>query len=69
MFNILDCASVPILIFSAGIGDILLEVVKQDDLVTPNVQVISNFMEFNEEVSKHFAAAVCVFVHETVRGL
>ncbi|XP_071792246.1 cytosolic 5'-nucleotidase 3-like isoform X1 [Asterias amurensis] len=49
MFNILDCASVPILIFSAGIGDILLEVVKQDDLVTPNVQVISNFMEFNEE--------------------
>lgn len=40
---------VPILIFSAGIGDIIKEFLHDAKLLTPNVHVISNFFEFDEK--------------------
>ncbi|XP_038072092.1 cytosolic 5'-nucleotidase 3-like isoform X2 [Patiria miniata] len=50
MFEMLEYYGVPLLIFSAGIGDILLEAIKLENLHSyQNVQVISNFMEFNDE--------------------
>ncbi|XP_022110905.1 cytosolic 5'-nucleotidase 3-like isoform X1 [Acanthaster planci] len=50
MFEMLERCGVPLLIFSAGIGDILLEAIKQENLHSyKNVQVISNFMEFDDE--------------------
>ena len=52
MFQILQIAGVPLLIFSAGIGDILIETIKQENHSFNGVQVISNFMEFNEEVRR-----------------
>uniref|UniRef100_A0A7N6FDJ4 5'-nucleotidase n=1 Tax=Anabas testudineus TaxID=64144 RepID=A0A7N6FDJ4_ANATE len=40
--------SIPLLIFSAGIGDILEEVIRQAGVFHPNVNVFSNYMDFDE---------------------
>lgn len=40
---------VPLLIFSAGVGDILKEAIKQRAHMYSNIHVISNFMDFDEE--------------------
>lgn len=38
---------VPLLIFSAGIGDVLEEVIRQNHVFHPNVNIISNYMDFD----------------------
>lgn len=40
--------SIPLLIFSAGIGDILEEVIRQAGVFHSNVNVFSNYMDFDE---------------------
>nr|XP_020463078.1 7-methylguanosine phosphate-specific 5'-nucleotidase isoform X1 [Monopterus albus] len=40
--------SIPLLIFSAGIGDILEEVIRQAGVFHPNVKIFSNYMDFDE---------------------
>ncbi|XP_005726157.1 cytosolic 5'-nucleotidase 3 [Pundamilia nyererei] len=47
-FDHLHEHSIPLLIFSAGIGDILEEVIRQTEVFHPNVKVISNYMDFDE---------------------
>ncbi|XP_030591583.1 cytosolic 5'-nucleotidase 3-like isoform X1 [Archocentrus centrarchus] len=47
-FDHLHEHSIPLLIFSAGIGDILEEVIRQAGVFHPNVNVISNYMDFDE---------------------
>ncbi|XP_069004743.1 cytosolic 5'-nucleotidase 3-like [Embiotoca jacksoni] len=47
-FDHLHEHSVPLLIFSAGIGDILEEVIRQTGVFHPNVKVFSNYMDFDE---------------------
>ncbi|MEQ2274680.1 5'-nucleotidase, cytosolic III [Xenotaenia resolanae] len=47
-FDRLHEQSIPLLIFSAGIGDILEEVIRQANVFHPNVKVISNYMDFDE---------------------
>ncbi|XP_007577568.1 7-methylguanosine phosphate-specific 5'-nucleotidase A-like isoform X1 [Poecilia formosa] len=45
-----DCLAeqrVPLLIFSAGVGDILEEVIRQNHVFHPNVHIISNYMDFD----------------------
>lgn len=39
---------VPLLIFSAGIGDVLEEVIRQNHVFHPNVNIISNYMDFDQ---------------------
>ncbi|KAJ8019985.1 Cytosolic 5'-nucleotidase 3A [Holothuria leucospilota] len=41
--------NVPLLIFSAGVGDILKEAIRQKAFLYENIFVISNFMDFNTE--------------------
>ncbi|KAM6913678.1 cytosolic 5'-nucleotidase 3-like [Lycodopsis pacificus] len=48
LFDHLYKHSIPLLIFSAGIGDILEEVIRQAGVFHPNVKVISNYMDFGE---------------------
>nr|XP_002131716.1 cytosolic 5'-nucleotidase 3-like [Ciona intestinalis] len=48
MFQILNQNSVPLLIFSAGIADVLMEVLYQKSSFLPNIKVVSNFMKFDE---------------------
>ncbi|XP_020488304.1 cytosolic 5'-nucleotidase 3A [Labrus bergylta] len=47
-FDHLHEHSIPLLIFSAGIGDILEEVVRQAGVFHSNVKVFSNYMDFDE---------------------
>ncbi|KAM4531195.1 cytosolic 5'-nucleotidase 3-like [Odontesthes bonariensis] len=47
-FDHLHEHSVPLLIFSAGIGDILEEVIRQAKVFHSNVNVFSNYMDFDE---------------------
>lgn len=49
MFSHLNDAGVPLLVFSAGIGDILSEAIRQFSQFFPNMHVVSNFMDFDEE--------------------
>ncbi|XP_056152672.1 7-methylguanosine phosphate-specific 5'-nucleotidase-like [Lampris incognitus] len=46
-FDHLAKQQVPLLIFSAGVGDILEEVIRQNNVFHPNVHVISNYMDFD----------------------
>ncbi|XP_040047967.2 cytosolic 5'-nucleotidase 3 [Gasterosteus aculeatus] len=48
LFDHLHEHSIPLLIFSAGIGDILEEVIRQAGVFHPNVKVFSNYMDFDE---------------------
>ncbi|XP_003964935.1 cytosolic 5'-nucleotidase 3 [Takifugu rubripes] len=47
-FDHLHKHNVPLLIFSAGVGDILEEVIRQAGVFHPNVKVFSNYMDFDE---------------------
>jgi len=49
LFSKLKSKSVPILIFSAGMGDILEEVLRHFDVYNDNVKVVSNFFEYDEQ--------------------
>ncbi|XP_063584899.1 cytosolic 5'-nucleotidase 3-like isoform X1 [Penaeus indicus] len=40
---------VPVLVFSAGMGDILEQVLRHFDVYTDNIKVVSNFFKYNEE--------------------
>lgn len=55
-FDHLHKHNVPLLIFSAGIGDILEEVIRQAGVFHPNVKVFSNYMDFDESVSIHLVS-------------
>ena len=50
-FDRLHEHSIPLLIFSAGIGDVLEEVIRQENVFHSNVKVVSNYMDFDETVS------------------
>ena len=51
MFRNLQMQKVPLLIFSAGIGDVIEELLRQRSELFDNMKVVSNFMEFNTQVS------------------
>lgn len=50
-FDRLHKHSVPVFIFSAGLGDVLEEIIRQAGVYHPNVKVVSNFMDFDDNVS------------------
>ncbi|XP_008049387.1 cytosolic 5'-nucleotidase 3A isoform X3 [Carlito syrichta] len=47
-FDKLQEYNIPLFIFSAGIGDVLEEIISQAGVYYPNVKVVSNFMDFDE---------------------
>ncbi|XP_072572608.1 cytosolic 5'-nucleotidase 3 isoform X2 [Paramormyrops kingsleyae] len=47
-FDQLQQRNVPVFIFSAGLGDVLEEIIRQAGVYHPNVKVVSNFMDFDE---------------------
>ncbi|NWR81260.1 5NT3B nucleotidase, partial [Centropus unirufus] len=49
LFEQLHKSSVPLFIFSAGIGDILEEIIRQANVFYSNVNVVSNYMDFDDE--------------------
>uniref|UniRef100_A0A8D2ADX8 5'-nucleotidase, cytosolic IIIB n=1 Tax=Sciurus vulgaris TaxID=55149 RepID=A0A8D2ADX8_SCIVU len=51
-FNTLYRNNVPLFIFSAGIGDVLEEIIRQMKVFHPNIHIVSNYMDFNEDVEE-----------------
>lgn len=51
-FKTLHEQNIPVLIFSAGLGDILEIIMKQNNISYPNIKVISNYMEFDATTGK-----------------
>ncbi|XP_035216810.1 cytosolic 5'-nucleotidase 3-like isoform X2 [Stegodyphus dumicola] len=49
VFKSLHQHNVPLLIFSAGVGDLLKEVLRQKNMLYPNMKIIANFMRFDEK--------------------
>ncbi|XP_077020519.1 7-methylguanosine phosphate-specific 5'-nucleotidase isoform X2 [Tamandua tetradactyla] len=47
-FNTLYRNNIPLFIFSAGIGDILEEIIQQMKVFYPNIHIVSNYMDFDE---------------------
>ncbi|XP_044531542.1 cytosolic 5'-nucleotidase 3A-like [Gracilinanus agilis] len=47
-FDKLKEHNIPVFIFSAGIGDVLEEVIRQAGVYHNNIRVVSNFMDFDE---------------------
>ncbi|KAJ8414349.1 hypothetical protein AAFF_G00052190 [Aldrovandia affinis] len=47
-FDQLQERNVPLLIFSAGVGDVLEEVIRQNSVFHSNVRVFSNYMDFDD---------------------
>lgn len=47
--NDLNKADVPILVFSAGVGDVIDEALHANSLTGDNVKVISNYMTFDSD--------------------
>ncbi|KAJ8919361.1 hypothetical protein NQ315_016453 [Exocentrus adspersus] len=48
-FNSLKDADIPVLVFSAGLGDTVVAVLKHSGVFLPNVEVVSNFLKYNNE--------------------
>ncbi|XP_077297203.1 cytosolic 5'-nucleotidase IIIB [Arctopsyche grandis] len=49
MFTVSNQNDIPILVFSAGMGNAVVSVLECAKIMTPNVNVISNFLNFNDE--------------------
>ncbi|CAH0560045.1 unnamed protein product [Brassicogethes aeneus] len=48
-FDMLYKEEVPVLVFSAGLGDIVKLVLNQKEVLLPNIKIVSNFLKFNSE--------------------
>jgi 5'-nucleotidase len=47
MLESLRTADVPVLVFSAGLGDSVSAVLRYHNALLPNVHIISNYLQFN----------------------
>lgn len=49
MLELLNRHKVPVLVFSAGLGNSVISLMRQADVYLPNVKVISNFLQSGED--------------------
>lgn len=48
LFKFSNELNVPILVFSAGLGDSILAVLKHEKVLYPNVKLVSNFLQYKD---------------------
>ncbi|EDW74673.1 uncharacterized protein Dwil_GK15779 [Drosophila willistoni] len=48
LFEDLQRMQIPLLVFSAGLGNSVVSVLKQADIMYPNVKVVSNFLQYRD---------------------
>ncbi|XP_032644886.1 7-methylguanosine phosphate-specific 5'-nucleotidase isoform X3 [Chelonoidis abingdonii] len=48
-FDQLHQHNIPLFIFSAGVGDVLEEVLRQVEVFHPNINVVANYMDFDDK--------------------
>ncbi len=51
LFANLHQHDVPLLIFSAGLGDIITEAIQHQVVLYDNIKIVANFMKFDKKVS------------------
>ncbi|KAM9431776.1 cytosolic 5'-nucleotidase 3-like isoform 1-T1 [Clarias gariepinus] len=61
-FDMLQQNSVPLLIFSAGVGDVLEEVIRAHAVFHSNVRIFSNYMDYDQH------GVVCAFKGELIHS-
>ncbi|XP_011189071.1 7-methylguanosine phosphate-specific 5'-nucleotidase [Zeugodacus cucurbitae] len=49
LFESLDALNIPVLVFSAGLGNCVVAMLRQTGLLYPNLKVISNFLQFKDD--------------------
>ncbi|XP_061399942.1 7-methylguanosine phosphate-specific 5'-nucleotidase [Musca vetustissima] len=54
LFGTLNRLNIPVLVFSAGLGNSVISVLKQANVMYPNVNVISNFLQYKNGVLDGF---------------
>uniref|UniRef100_A0A6B2EE76 5'-nucleotidase n=1 Tax=Phlebotomus kandelakii TaxID=1109342 RepID=A0A6B2EE76_9DIPT len=54
LFNELYRQQVPVLVFSAGLGDSVVSVLKHASVLLPNVKVVSNFLQYQNGILNGF---------------
>lgn len=47
--------NVPMLVFSAGLGDIIQAVLQHEQLLLPNVKLVSNFLKYKNGIVNGFS--------------
>lgn len=55
MFKLANELDVPVLVFSAGLGDSILAVMKHEKVMLPNVKIVSNFLEYKDGILDGFS--------------
>ena len=49
MLNFLISAGIPVLVLSAGVGDLIVEILKENDAFHPDLKVVSNFLAYDDD--------------------
>lgn len=49
MMELLNRYKVPVLVFSAGLGDSVISLLRQGNVYLPNVKVVSNFLQYGDD--------------------
>lgn len=49
MMKLLHRHNVPVLVFSAGLGDSVISLMRQSGVYFPNVKVVSNFLQYDKD--------------------
>ncbi|XP_066586070.1 7-methylguanosine phosphate-specific 5'-nucleotidase [Prorops nasuta] len=60
LFDKLNSLSVPILVFSGGLGDVVEAVLTHHNILLKNVKVISNFLKFNNSIIEGFKNSILI---------
>lgn len=58
LFQALHRLDVPVLVFSAGLGDSVVSVLKQAKVLYPNMKVISNFLQYKDGLLNGFGVPI-----------
>lgn len=58
LFRCLNALNIPVLVFSAGLGNCVIAMLRQAGILYPNVKVISNFLQFKDGMLNGFQEPV-----------
>ena len=66
MLDSLKEMKIPLLIFSAGMGDVIVEALKLYKLYYENIKVISNFFKYDNEVMCERQIMLQIMINECI---
>lgn len=64
----LQANKIPVIILSAGIGNVIEEFLKKQQCYYDNIYIISNFIEFREDKMQKFTASILHSMNKKVEG-